>query len=717
MLPTVGKMATMPRLLPLLGAMLALMQWGEASLAVYPIPNDVPDVPDSASAIARAFRPPPGCICIDTEDIPCKKYDCRCACNLRAAACDANCCCDPDCSDEEVKRFTAAGTCLPEGPSNISLVRKCVDLEADPALAAVNPRFRMEIEDFNAFDAAFCVVVENNPVVGQFFTDPVPAGQTNLDSSTLDEASVKEANPFVRQYLESLADRDSFFIDQPSTYSVGTPVKAAQDTGSGLEPFRGGFFTLLGSSGSSSQCSFSRIATFRDDAFALRQLFDEPDYTAPHQSPTLGSTLLENVVYTNEPQLDTCYASITFSSSGCESLSTNRFIESLRIGRQPDANPSTPSDFLNVETGSIFVQDVDTGKAPEADNLPDTTFLDEGGMCSCRNVTSEIVYTLEHNGEGSLVGARADVSLTTIQGTCGSVQYIPVTTGITYVPEESIQQDLQNDATLENGNAIPRERSGNPGYQRSTPVLAGRRINAGTDDEAVEAFTQGLQMRGPDSGGLCKNSDFNSGSFVGVRFNEDLVFGCDVELTVSDLDSDCQSMPDAFGPVDSTTDRIGIFGNADPAAPFQWMPIAFPTAAPSTANFDDNTATCIDKASGISIEFLVAQVGEKDNPQFKIVSVRTSVLKDSWTHFNPSGTDTFQFKTVITWSVLPDEGLETFVPPHPQILPKLPEDLFFPFELAGENDGSAAPIEAKAVGMSALIAMCMMTVLFATRSS
>ena len=62
----------MPRFLPIfaliVGGVLPFT-FTQASQAVYPIPNNAPDVPDSASAVARAFRPPPGCICIDTDDV------------------------------------------------------------------------------------------------------------------------------------------------------------------------------------------------------------------------------------------------------------------------------------------------------------------------------------------------------------------------------------------------------------------------------------------------------------------------------------------------------------------------------------------------------------------------------------------------------------------------------------------------------------------------
>lgn len=165
-------------------------------------------------------------------------------------------------------------------------------------------------------------------------------------------------------------------------------------------------------------------------------------------------------------------------------------------------------------------------------------------------------------------------------------------------------------------------------------------------------------------------------------------------------------IPPEFGPDDPSLSRIGIFGNADPAAPFQWMPIEFPTSTPSTS-FSQAATTCSGIVSGLKIEFLIAQVGEKNNPQYKIASVRTSRLEDTWTHTNPDGVAAFQYKTIITWSVLPDETLETFVPPHPRILPKLPRDLFYPFEISEEDQGenSARDATPRILGFTTLLLM------------
>lgn len=44
-------------------------------------------------------------------------FDCECVCDLTAGHCDANCCCDAECTETELERFTELGTCLDEGPA------------------------------------------------------------------------------------------------------------------------------------------------------------------------------------------------------------------------------------------------------------------------------------------------------------------------------------------------------------------------------------------------------------------------------------------------------------------------------------------------------------------------------------------------------------------------------------------------------------------------
>ena len=394
----------------------------------------------------------------------------------------------------------------------------------------------MDIEDFDAFDAIFCVVVENDPVVGRFFTDPVSPGDVMVDASVLDDSDVRDANPFVREYEESLSSRSAVFSGQPDQYSVGDPIKAAMSQNGDRTLFKRGILSLPGQQFSSDECSFTRIATYRDDAFLLRQLFSDPSFLSiPRQHPVLRSALLEREVYPNQPQMEMCRQRVSLSEDGCKAIGTHTLIRDVLVGSRPNVNPSSASGYLNVELGSAYFQDSSTGDINSLDGFPETEFVTDGTTCSCNNITSEVIYRIFHDGEGLISRVLADVVTTRIEGECGSMAGLPITSGVTNEPEQNIRNNLLDDATLGNGNAVPRQRSGNPGYERSSPVLAGKPSG---DGDFIEAATQGLQLRGPDLNGRCSQEN---ATFVGVRFNEDLVFGCRVTLTTTELEDLCDA--------------------------------------------------------------------------------------------------------------------------------------------------------------------------------
>ena len=61
----------MRRALTFLGVftLLASIQ-GTAGLSTWPVDEDkTPSLPQDDAAVQRAFRPPPGCICIDTDQV------------------------------------------------------------------------------------------------------------------------------------------------------------------------------------------------------------------------------------------------------------------------------------------------------------------------------------------------------------------------------------------------------------------------------------------------------------------------------------------------------------------------------------------------------------------------------------------------------------------------------------------------------------------------
>ena len=68
------------------------------------------------------------------------------------------------------------------------------------------------------------------------------------------------------------------------------------------------------------------------------------------------------------------------------------------------------------------------------------------------------------------------------------------------------------------------------------------------------------------------------------------------------------------------TDRdIGAYGNADPLDEEQWLPltVTLPKTKPS---WSASTSICDNAVTGMHVKFLVAQTGEKQAPQNKIIS-------------------------------------------------------------------------------------------------
>jgi len=93
-----------------------------------------------SSAPSTLESPPQGCSCADSSS-PCTRYDCACTCNLHSRMCDANCCCDPDCTSSEIASYKNTASCLPEGPPN-KTVTKCINPNGNFGLLYINPKTR-----------------------------------------------------------------------------------------------------------------------------------------------------------------------------------------------------------------------------------------------------------------------------------------------------------------------------------------------------------------------------------------------------------------------------------------------------------------------------------------------------------------------------------------------------------------------------------------------
>lgn len=111
----------------------------------YAITEVVKNLPLSPGFSTASFIKPSGCTCKVSgaaNDERCVHFDCHCQCDLIAGACDLNCCCDQECSGEDLASFS---DCLDEGGTS-SVVKMCAERPA--SLEEVNLRYPLRLGDY-----------------------------------------------------------------------------------------------------------------------------------------------------------------------------------------------------------------------------------------------------------------------------------------------------------------------------------------------------------------------------------------------------------------------------------------------------------------------------------------------------------------------------------------------------------------------------------------
>eukprot|EP01051_Picozoa_sp_SAG22_P009430 SAG22_NODE_788_length_7234_cov_18.112123_2_plen_629_part_00 len=172
---------------------------------------------------------------LDYQPTPATDAVSSCTCDLTELHCDVTlaggCACDLDCSAAEVARFTAQ---LPEGAVS-NKVEYC-DSAADGVLALdtanLDQMGRSTMGDVRLFeefvDSQLCVVKENDPMIGVYFTDPGPLDSIS-SSYALDAAHKQNVRMDTGTFVSTFSQ---YTFSQPglatvvrsATYSYGESV-------------------------------------------------------------------------------------------------------------------------------------------------------------------------------------------------------------------------------------------------------------------------------------------------------------------------------------------------------------------------------------------------------------------------------------------------------------------------------------------------------------
>ena len=330
---------------------------------------------------------------------------------------------------------------------------------------------------------------------------------------------------------------------------------------------------------------------------------------------------------------------------------------------------------------------------------------------------------------------------------CADVR-VPQEFSVDFTNVDPLPASARADAqTLKHGRAQARLLSGNPGYDEGLPLLAGRAVSCcetstcppavcaadvATYPSAIAAQKDGLSIALPGPGGAClsagqladmrwatarpDNSSFPQ-AFARVNFGEDLVLSCTHEFTLgefkehlkespgADFASFCKSdkvqevLPELYtspatgaGTVSGAT-RIGIYGNSDPLNEKEWLALEV-VPATRTPVPDKFSLECGFIATSRVFEFLYTDIGSRINPQRRIVKARVTYKTDSWKwRGNPrddAATQLFETTNIVRFIEF-KQPKKSFVPRAPPLLPAIPHDVFYPFDIYGAAPGGAAP--------------------------
>eukprot|EP00668_Euglena_longa_P014029 GGOE01017994.1.p1 GENE.GGOE01017994.1~~GGOE01017994.1.p1 ORF type:complete len:607 (+),score=155.28 GGOE01017994.1:131-1822(+) len=557
-------------------------------------------------------------------------------CDLTTFFCDANCCCDADCSAAEVARFTA---CLPEvrGSTNIP---RCTATSTSPEANDASAQDPLR-DAQQAVDSIFCIERESpNALKAQYYSAPKPLSEKALQSTVAADAKVA-----TWQRAATSASSSSV-----SAFRVGDRLPAfalREDVGSvstgNATPTASGFLPVP-VRGFGDQCSdfeYARYLVSRD----------------PEQCIRAGALELL-----------------------CRGPLNASLLQHLWVSPTTVAAEETPPSLLPMSVN--FSSTTAASIAPE---LSTTTWDPSVG---CRNAVVGVRYDFAINqSTGDLVGATALVILQSIAALNGDTS-------------STVVAQTHSVTWRNAGNAsAPQPVSGRPGYQEGKSILAamhgpndalvalprGYGVQAGMACGPTsplrplrflyDVYASGCaeQLTVADFRALCSSAGDVSGT------------------NATTLPSHLQR---ALFPGGVPT-RIGMFGDSDLSVASDWVNITYQAApTPELRDLPDGDVECRGLAVGLEVVVVVSRFGTIPNPQDAIVGVETTFLQRAvrWrtatADLNGRNQLWWLFRLAFIRPTTSQTTAQGGIKPPP-LLPTLPVDIFYPFTLTAVSHPDA----------------------------
>jgi tectonic-1/3 len=600
----------------------------------------------------------------------CDFYECPCGCDLTAGACDAFCCCDPECSETQVAAATDMGLCIADAVVATTIEYCSTDLSAAGQRSSlVSPLVTSSL---------LCVAVDNNEVVGEFYA--------SLPEEDMAVATAFLRNPKPLSFTNAIAADAS--TDLLATTVSTTNVKSAYEPGdlikvflpaSSSESIRRPVLTGFGPALGSNECW---------DGDDVRFLYDKEAVSCVRRS----LDLLTDCEDTSSPLSVTSLVSSDLLVARWPNVTTSS-VESAA-----DSSLTMTFQVRELATDSNELVALDESALPSYFPHPELGTDEATNASVCRGVLQQLHLSIEHDGAGHLTKINAVVVIGSVEiSQDQALMSVAQTFSMQFTSSRSTINP--EEIALTNGNLDMYARSGNPGYLMHLPVRVGvtednTTVASGSSSAAtadanaavISEMAGGLQL--PGLGDCNIDVAFDSSVLpIAINFGEDSQTSCSLTLTTEQFEALC-SQTDALLPaLQVNFTHVARFGNSDPYLTFEWLELDYDSPTKNSAVFVRSGASdlqCQSFITGLHLEFLVGNVGPAANPQRKIVAARASHSSETW-RFWASGdanrTATFFLYTSVNFVWANNAQLDALIPEPPPVWFAIPSDVFYPFML------------------------------------
>lgn len=545
------------------------------------------------------------------------------------------CCCDPDCSSVERSLFQA---CLKSNPLD-NQIEYCTLATVKINSAATNAILKRS-------SSGSCVVFNNiDSNSGLVFSDP---GNVGNDVTIWQLVS---AQPFKFSLGSLLSDNSAF--TPPDVYLAGTPVFAR--------------YSKVGNAGALG-------------VFSVPISLDGQGF-CDNSSPALF--LLD----TNEK----CSRKLTGKCTGGDVFDVNTYLQAIRFPSSPKSTDYIPISIRNFYCDDSFCC-LSNGALTSCNKQDDLTALhaDPDNLAIPQPVLVSGTCTNAFSGMNVTISYQVSDSQYSITGVTADLFFKSTSNDI--LQQEFSVWYVKADAT------VVFAKSGSPGYIIGAPVMAGTLVTA-SDNSAVDWSPGRLSgitlptMRSDNN--LCTGKTLSDLAYrVPVAFGEDLVTGCSLTYSFSDLTNNCAAIRSnifdyQMGSTNSLFNRIGRYGNSSVQNIQDWVELmnTVPDSTLTSSNSGaGDSGTCSDLLTEFNIQFLTLPIGTVSNPQMVILGARYEFISGQFSFrcvgsscFNDKQPQKFTIRSSITFVRASNSGFTSSSSSSSLNTISIPSDVFYPF--------------------------------------